>query len=355
MPNKINVMISTDPKGHGGVASVVNAMLSQKFSADWNIRHIISHRTGSKFTVLLSFLKSYLQLIFIRLRVNPGIAHIHLASRGSFTRKYLLAKLAVILGFEVIIHLHGGQFDNFYEYECNNKQKLKVIRLFNSARTIIVLSTQWKSWVCQNFPFANDVRIIYNFVSITALNRNPSIAPTILYLGRLNHKKGVLDLLNALPSVVSKVPDVKLILAGDGDICNYKNYASLLGISKHVEFTGWIDEDKKISLLSKVSALTLPSYSEGFPVVIIEAMAFGLPVVASTVGGIPDAITHGKDGLLFKAGDIVSLSDSLIEVLTNQVLANRLGSCAKQKYVNCFSCAAVMPHWYSLYTDILNG
>lgn len=352
---QINVMISTDPNGQGGVASVVKAMLGQQFSLDWNIKHIVSHSAGSKLMMMWVFALAFLKLGLMRLTANPGIAHIHLASRGSFSRKYWLARFAKILGFKVLIHLHGGQFNLFYERECSAHKQRKVAHLFNSANAIVVLGEQWKCWVCETFPQVRDVRIIYNFGPSTVVASKTASTPTILFLGRLSDKKGVLDLLYALPTVIANVPNVTLVIAGDGDISHYQKQAQSLGIAAHVEFKGWVGPTEKFKLLSEAAVFALPSYSEGFPVGIIEAMAYGLPVVASTVGGIPDAITHGVDGLLIKAGDIASLSESLNQILSLPQLANDLGQNAQQKYSERFSCAAVMPRWHALYMEIING
>lgn len=352
---QINVMISTDPRGQGGVASVVNTILAHPFSAEWNIRHITSHRAGSKLTLLCVFLLSIFKLILLRLKGKPGVAHVHMASRGSFSRKDVLAKIARWLGFKVIIHLHGAQFDQFYEQECSVDKQRKIRQLFNTAESVVVLGQQWKSWICKTFPSARNVRIIYNPGPVTLCNRTPSLTPTILFLGRLGERKGVPDLLYALPEVVTKIPSVKLVLGGDGDIPHYQKLAETLGIANNVEFKGWVGPEEKFSLLASASAFVLPSYNEGFPVGIIEAMACEVPIVATTVGGIPDAITSEQEGLLIQAGDKAALSQALTRILIDSELVEFFSRNAKQKYLNNFSADAVMPIWHDLYTEILNA
>lgn len=352
---QINVMISTDPCGQGGVASVVNTMLAQPFSAEWNILHITSHRAGSKLSLLCVFLLSIFKLTFLRLKGKPGIAHVHMASRGSFSRKYVLAKVARWFGFKVIIHLHGAQFDQFYEQECSVNKQRKIEQLFNTAESVVVLGQQWKDWICKTFPSGRDVRIIYNPGPAAVCNRAPSPTPTILFLGRLGERKGVHDLLYALIDVVAKIPSVKLVLGGDGDIPHYQKLAETLGVSSNVEFKGWVGAEEKFSLLSSASVFVLPSYNEGFPVGIIEAMACEVPIVATTVGGIPDAITPEQEGVLIQAGDKTALSQALMRVLTDRELAEFFSHNAKQKYLNNFSAEAVMPIWHDLYMEILNA
>ncbi len=352
--NRVNVMISTDPAGQGGVASVVKAMLADSFSADWQIRHIVSHRAGSKVSMIWIFLLALSKLTLLRLLHRPGIAHIHLASRGSFSRKNLLAKWARKLGFRVILHLHGAQFDQFYHHECNTAKQQKVADLFGLASKVVVLGDKWQHWIKVTFPKVRDVRIIYNPGPRNVHSRSASLSPTVIFLGRLGERKGVADLLKALPAVVARFPNMKLILGGDGDLQRYRQQATSLGLSEHVKFAGWIGVEEKFSLMSSAWLFVLPSYSEGFPVGIVEAMACGVPIVASDVGGIPDAITNEQEGILIEAGNITALADALIRMLADSELAERFASNAQRKYEQNFSSQAIMPLWQQLYTEILN-
>lgn len=354
-PHRANVMISTDPTGQGGVASVVNTMLAQQFSKDWQIKHIASHRAGSKLTLLMVFINALCKLTLIRMFNEPGVAHIHMASRGSFSRKALLARWASFLGFRILLHLHGAQFDQFYERECSPAKQQKVAKLFYLADMVVVLGDKWFHWVSQTFPAVKQLKIVYNPGPSVTLPRQLSSTPTLLFLGRLGERKGVHDLIAALPEVIQRVPDLKIILGGDGDLERFRRQAESAGILSHIEFAGWIGSERKFQLLASSTAFVLPSYNEGFPVGIIEAMACGIPIVATTVGGIPDAITDGQEGLLVPAGDISALSQALIRVLTNHTLAHQLSSQAKQKYAQNFSCDAIMPLWDQLYMEISNG
>ena len=352
---RVNVMISTDPQGQGGVASVVKTMLAQPFAQHWQIRHIASHQAGNKLTLLWVFAQALLQLLALRLKGKPGIAHIHMASRGSFSRKYLLARLAKALGFKIVIHLHGAQFDQFYEKECDSKRQSQVQQLFYLADSTVVLGHKWRDWLYSKFPSVRNVRIIYNPGPEHVAQHCPDGGQTIVFLGRLGERKGVSDLINALPLVAAQIPDINMIFGGDGDISYYQQLAEKSGVSSKARFIGWVGPQEKFSLLASASVFVLPSYNEGFPVGIIEAMACEVPVVASTVGGIPDAITHEKEGLLIEPGDRAALAGALIRLLTDKELAQRLSANAKQKYLQNFSCEAIMPLWHELYMEISNG
>jgi polysaccharide biosynthesis protein VpsI len=351
---KINLMIGTDPKGQGGIAAVEQTMLHQPLAKNWQIQFVASHKSATKVGLLFIFLTAFFRIFALRLTGKPGFAHIHLASRGSFSRKALLAQWAKFLGFRILLHLHGAQFDQFYERECSPVKQLKVAKLFDLADLVVVLGDKWFRWVLHTFPAVKKLKIVYNPGPSITLPRQPSNTPTLLFLGRLGERKGVHDLIEALPAVIKQVPDLKIILGGDGDLERFRLQAESAGILSHVEFAGWIGSERKFQLLASSTAFVLPSYNEGFPVGIIEAMACGIPIVATTVGGIPDAITDELEGLLVEAGDIEALSKALIKILTDETLAQQLSAQAKQKYQQNFSCDAIMPLWQQLYMDISN-
>ena len=160
VPRLINLMISTDPRGQGGVASVVTAMMADPFAQRWHIRLVPSHREGSKLLMLWLLIRALTLVLFYRMQGSPGIAHIHMASRGSFSRKYILAKWAKFLDFRVLVHLHGAQFDEFYLNECLPSKQRRIAELFNMADKTVVLGDKWFAWVKQTFPSVNKLQIV---------------------------------------------------------------------------------------------------------------------------------------------------------------------------------------------------
>lgn len=349
---KINLMIATDPNGQGGIASVVRTMLAQPFAQDWDIQLVVSHQSISKLGLVLVLIRAFFIIFLMRLKGSPGIAHLHLASRGSFSRKALLARWAHFLGFRILVHLHGGQFDQFYQKECSPAKKQKVAQLFYLAEHVVVLSNKWFCWVKDTFPAVKNLHIVYNSGPSDVLPRQHTATPTLLFLGRIGEAKGIHDLIEALPDVIAQVPGLKVILGGDGDIARFQQQAETAGILSQIEFAGWIEKERKFQLLASSSVFVLPSYYEGFPVGIIEAMACSIPIVATNVGGIPDAITDQQDGLLVHAGDVVNLRDALIKLLTDQQYAEKLASNALRKYEQTFCCGVIMPQWNQIYKDI---
>ena len=151
--------------------------------------------------------------------------------------------------------------------------------------------------------------------------------PVILWLGKFRRYKCPHDAVRAMDEVIRRVPDATLILAGRHDDRQYErslgDLAEQLGIATHVEFRFDLDEEEKRSLLRSTSLLVVPSAVEGFGVVVLEANAFGVPVVASS--RVPEgAVQDGYNGLKYQFGEVGSLADAMVRLLTDDELHERL-------------------------------
>ena len=152
-----------------------------------------------------------------------------------------------------------------------------------------------------------------------------SETPLIGYLGRIKKYKNIDHALKAFVNVRSKLPDIRMIIIGDGDyIQNLKNYSASLGLANSVEFTGMVSEEKKVDLLNKLWFTINPSSKEGWGLTVIESNACGLPVVAADSPGLRDSVVHEKTGLLYPHGNINTLTDYMITLVKNEKLRNTL-------------------------------
>jgi glycosyltransferase involved in cell wall biosynthesis len=143
---------------------------------------------------------------------------------------------------------------------------------------------------------------------------------TLICVGRLAPQKGHLILVDAVAELVHEGMDLKLILVGDGELrLTIEERIKTLDIASHVSITGWVDEATVRKLLVEARCLVLPSFGEGLPVVIMEAMALGRPVVSTFVAGIPELVEPGRNGWLVPAGSVVELKRALREVCSAPV------------------------------------
>jgi glycosyltransferase involved in cell wall biosynthesis len=152
-----------------------------------------------------------------------------------------------------------------------------------------------------------------------------STAPLIGYFGRLKRYKSVDHLLEAFPRIQQAIPEIGLVIVGDGDDrMRLERIASALGIADAVEFAGRVSDQRKVELLQKVWCKVTTSAKEGWGLTVLEANACGTPVVASNVPGLRDAVRDGVTGLLFPYGDRVALADAVIRLVRNEELRQRL-------------------------------
>lgn len=156
------------------------------------------------------------------------------------------------------------------------------------------------------------------------MNENIEKEKIILYAGTINDRKGYADLIKAFAIIAMKYPDWKVIFAGNGEIEAGQSLSKSLGIKNHVKFAGWVSGEKKDYLFRKASIFCLPSYAEGFPMAVLDAWAYGLPVITTPVGGIPDVAIDGVNMLLFSPGDIQKLSENIERLITDETLRNKI-------------------------------
>jgi len=170
----------------------------------------------------------------------------------------------------------------------------------------------------------------------------------ILFVGSLNARKGVKDLIAVANSrEFAANPDVEFVLVGE--ITPDIDPASL---PRNVRLTGPLPPERLPELYAGATVFVLPSYSEGMPMVILEAMAHGLPVVATPVGAVPLLVEHGQSGRLVPPGDRRALLESLLSLIADPILAAQLGANGRMRYEKRHTGAAMAHTHLNLYTDI---
>jgi glycosyltransferase involved in cell wall biosynthesis len=148
----------------------------------------------------------------------------------------------------------------------------------------------------------------------------------LLFVGRLASVKGLPVLLEALAEIVKDRPDVKLTIAGDGpDRAALESMAARLNLTANVAFSGYRSQAQVRELLQQTDVFVLPSFAEGVPVVLMEAMAAGVPVVTTRIAGIPELVEDGVSGSLTSPGDAQNLRSAIVRLLEDPDLRRRFG------------------------------
>lgn len=346
-------MLGPAPTGRGGMASVIDVYLSQGLFRTWPIRFLPTHREGGRWVKLWTGIYAFFLVSLYLVRRKALALHIHVAQRTSFFRKAAFALLAYVFRTPYLFHMHGSEFREFYAGSSVFTRSL-IRWVLRHAWTVISLSDSWRSWVLSIEPTARVV-VVHNPIAIDSEivgAERKAGEPNVLFLGRLGQRKGIYDLLQAMVQVREKVPAAKLVCGGDGEINEVRAKAVQLGLEGCVSVVGWVSGETKQALVKEAAVYVLPSYNEGLPMAILEAMAEGIPVVASNVGGIPDAIDDGIDGFLIPPGDVDLLRERLTALLMDSNLRQRIGLNGQLKAQKKFAAAVVFGNLGNLYREV---
>lgn len=351
MKRKRIVMIGPSVKSLGGVASVVSGYVEAGLFDRWDIAYLNTHVEGSKAKKLVTAFSALHGLVRLLLRNEVALLHVHASDRVSFWRKFIYIMIAFAAGRPVVLHMHAGTFMQFYHDRCGWLAKWIVRVVLEKSSFVIGLSSQWKSSLRSITKGANVV-CIFNSVSMPPVR---DVLPQlerrriILFLGRLGQGKGTYDLLQAVARIRPKFPDIELQCGGDGELEQVTNRAKELGIGENVKILGWVQGDEKQRRIDEASIYVLPSYHEGMPMGVLEAMASGVSVITTQVGGIPDVIESGVDGILIEPGDVKALAQALESLLGDADLRTSIGLAARQKIVEHFSAEKILPQLEEIY------
>ncbi len=325
------VMLGDSLEHHGGIVAVEKLIL-QNISDKVTIQHIATREDGSAIHKLSVFAKGVLALLWRLLSKKTDIIHIHMADWGSVFRKAIITMIGLIFRKPVIIHAHGPEFHLTYNSLPRLIQQCLNL-VFSRCQGFIVLSNSWKDFYVPNLGLeAEKVFVLPNPVAVP--DKIPERLDTskvkLVFSGRVGQRKGAFDLIKAFADLPAEQKDrAELIFAGDGDIEQGLDLVKKLNLGGHIAFLGWLTSDKKDKLLANSHVFVLPSHNEALPMALLEAMAWGLPVITSPVGGIPEIINTNQNGLLVPPGDIQKLTAAMQSLIKNHNLRQTLGGNAR--------------------------
>ena len=333
------LMVGTSLGVRGGISAVVRGYRDAGLFQRVSLRYVATHVDGSWRAKLVAALGGYVRMIAELIRMDAPLVHVHFASRASFWRKSVICLLALLWKRPYVLHLHGGEFGKFYDEECGGFAKWLARTLLTRAALVLALAELWRVTLTRIAPQAR-VRVLYNSVPIPG--RPPRAvsaadAERILYSGRLSARKGTFDLITAFARISAQFPHARLICAGDGDVPAATQLAGELGVEERVSFSGWIGPEAMRRELSSATIFALPSYAEGMPMALLEAMSWGVAVLSCPVGGIPEVITPDYDGLLVNPGDVGGIERALVKLLGSPTARARLGNAARNTVIERFS------------------
>ena len=354
--NSISKQILTVGEGFqpplGGISSVLFTYSKHfadfKFVPTYNLQ---IGKVSNVFYFLLSMLKLSGKLITDR---EIRVVHIHGAHYGSFYRKFVVFLIAKLFSKKVIYHSHGSDFHIFYDNAGVLTRKL-ITTFFNHMDLVICLSRQWQHFFESNFKI-REIVVLENIIDPAELaaKKQKSGKLKLLFLGFIGERKGIFDLIELIKNNKEHFAGkMQLTIGGNGETKKLETLIQEGGLSEIVDFKGWISGDQKRRLLQESDVYILPSYNEGLPISILEAMSFAMPIISTSVGGISEILSTNKNGYLIKPGDSAALLDSINAFIENPELIQQMGQQSRGMVTPYYS-NSVIPKLESLYERMLS-
>jgi O-antigen/teichoic acid export membrane protein/glycosyltransferase involved in cell wall biosynthesis len=352
----------------GGISTLINDILHSPLTREFAFKHIVSQMDEcGKLGKLLLAGAALLRFIWALCSWRPNVVYIHVGGNTSLYRKTLFIALAGLAGWRVITHFHAGNFAPYFAAQTKLGQQL-ILRGLGLSTKFIAVSQEMATWLGELWPQA-EVTVIPNGVrtELFACQRvYEAPTPRLLFVGKMGFLKGEADLLLALQSLkrgssansvgadqflcpgsklstttradtqvcpyveTTQPPAFRLDLVGQlsGEINELIHTANL---ASHIDQLGPVALTRRVEYFKRADIFILPSYAEGLPIAVLEAMAAGLPIITTPVGGIPELIEDGVEGMLVQPGDCQALAEAVARLLGDAELRRQLGERAQRR------------------------
>lgn len=335
------VMIGADRSVKGGVSAVVNNLYRAGLDKRVELTYIGTMVDGGK---ARKACRAFFALVqFICAMPGTDIVHVNMAADASCLRKMVFMRAAGLFGKRIVIHEHGGDFQGFFYERCSKKRQKRIRKALNRAEIFLVLSDAWKDFFSELVDPAR-IHVMQNAVPVPVHAKTDYSSHQAVFLGRLCREKGIGELLESVPLIRRQIPDFQLVLGGFWEAGNEELRERAEELSDAVVCPGWVSAAERELLFEESSVFVLPTWFEGQPVSLLEAMAAGMCVAASAVGGIPQIVADKKEadaaclpegwdgcGILMKAKNPDELAAVMIRLLQDEALRRRLGERARQR------------------------
>jgi glycosyltransferase involved in cell wall biosynthesis len=335
LTSPLNVVVVT-PLGEGGQGGIDRMMdairceFRERPRVNVDLQFVASRGPNIYLSpVVLAW--ALLRIIYMQTWQGIDVIHINVSANASAYRKFVVAAVASALGIPYVVHLHSGEFGRFWD-TCNGYTRRRIDALFAKAKFVIVLGRVWSDLVVAKLPeVADRIVVLPNSTKGQRHNVHSDGPVKILFLGRLTPAKGIGDLLDSL-EIIGRRDDWRATLAGDGAVAETRILVERLGLAERVKVPGWLDDDCVTAELQVADILVLPSLVENLPMCVVEAFAYGLAVVCTPVGALPEIVEHERTGLLVPVNNASALASALERLLTDPALRTRLGIQARAQH-----------------------
>lgn len=355
------MLASPMPPPHGGISSWTKAVLASPLSERFALRVFdtaprddgaVSGKSRFRADRALAAVRMVLLLARDLIRHRPAVLHVNTSYHWAMLRDGAFVWLARAFGVPTVLHFRGGDFPEFAG-ACSPRAARLLDATLRRTDRLIALTRETEEFLAGRVPRGR-VRYVPNFVDLAAFpargERSGRRGPVeILYVGWIIEAKGICELLEAMHGV----PDARLTMVGPSQ----PDFAAaiaprLAALGERVRLLPPRPRAELLPLYAEADVFTLPTWREGFPNVVLEAMATGLPIVATTVGAIPDAVRDGEEALLVPPRDPAALADALRALVSDPGLRSEMGQRARARAAALFSPAVVLEQIAEIWEEI---
>lgn len=346
MKNKKVMMVGSAEKSNGGVASAIKVIKKmscwKEFSCYW-----LGTQIQGNYLLKLKYCISAYIICLIKIW-QYDIIHFHtVPDRICLIIQLPIFLLGLLSKKKIIMHIHMGN------QLASHTDNSLFIWCLKHSNLIILLAKKWEHKFKEWYPnISTPTTTLYNAYEPVEAIPYKNRDKIILLAANLDENKGYSILLKAFNQIHNNFPDWKVIILGNGEIEKAKKMVQEFGIQDKIIFTGYLTGKEKIKFFQKASIYCMSSYQEGFPMVVLEAWGYGIPVVTTPVGGLPDVIEENRNACVFNFGDDVMLAQKLKFLIKNPSLRETM-SIYSIKYVNeHFSMDTTNKQLHNIYTSI---
>jgi glycosyltransferase involved in cell wall biosynthesis len=323
------LIIGQDLNNKGGMSTVLNTYKEtfEKFN------HIKSTTTlyNNKLKKLFILFGAVTNCIKYCLSSHIKIIHINTASYNDFFRNILFIMIGKVFRKKIILHIHGGDFQEFYE------RHVKYVEIIIKQCDYIIIVSKFIIDLMKKLN--KNVIILPNSIHKPLFEKKPFCKDSdklrILFLGSIKDEKGIFDLLKMLEMKYESLKDkIELNIGGPGNVQCVRRLENIIDRAKldnFVTYHGWLNKIEKNKLLSYSDILIQPSYFESFGITVIEAMSYGMPVIASNIGGLPELVENNVNGYLVSPGDLQQIYEAIKKFIENPSLLKKMGEVSYKK------------------------
>lgn len=352
MTKKEVIISGSYPPPYGGIAYVVKSHIHSELNESFNLSLVKKPNLANRNSLTkIYFLIHYYFILFTKIiEKQAKIVHIHSSSFSGFWRYSVALFISKLLNAKVVFHIHGARFDDFYQNSFFTIRYF-ISQILNSVHALIVLTPEWSNFFNKIIRDKSIIKILPNGVDTNKykVSNNKSKNKVLIHFG-CTARKGINEIINSLPEIIDD--NTRLILVDNIKRQSIKD--KVKEYSDNVDYFVNISEDKKIRLLSSSDILILPTFAEGMPILILEAMSSGLAIVTSAVGGIPSVLQNKKNCIFAEPGDSKTLQSSISILKNDQKLMESMKVTNRKEVEKLYSLRKITGKLENIYNHLTN-